>query len=166
MGMISAVLRGAAAGAVGTCAINAATYADMAWRGRPPSTLPQQAVARLAEQMGRPIPGEGETLDNRLTGLGSLAGVATGVGLGTVVGLSAPIWRRMPVLFGSALLGGAAMAVTDGQLVRLGLTDPRSWSATDWASDGVPHFCYGLATLTTLRALRRPRRLPTPEGRG
>jgi hypothetical protein len=37
----------------------------------------------------------------------------------------------------------------------LGITDPRTWSRTDWVSDVVPHLAYGFATHSTLAALDR-----------
>ena len=42
--MIKGLIRGALAGAAGTTALNAAGYADMAWRGRPSSSTPKQAA--------------------------------------------------------------------------------------------------------------------------
>jgi hypothetical protein len=45
------------------------------------------------------------------------------------------------------------MAATDGSMTALGLTDPREWSATDWASDLVPHLVYGAAAAAALDAL-------------
>jgi hypothetical protein len=38
----------------------------------------------------------------------------------------------------------------------LGVTDPRTWSATDWVSDLVPHLVYGLVVKTTMDAFDRP----------
>ncbi|RPK34941.1 hypothetical protein EES40_32340 [Streptomyces sp. ADI93-02] len=39
-----------------------------------------------------------------------------------------------------------AMALTDAPIARLGVSDPRTWSAHDWASDVVPHVVHGLVT--------------------
>ena len=151
--MISALLRGAAAGAAGTTALNAATFVDMAVRARPSSSTPQQTVETLAERAGYPVPGEGDERQNRLTGLGSLGGIATGIAIGSVAGFLGPITRRLPLGVASVLLGGAAMALTDGSMKRLGITDPTSWSAEDWASDALPHLAYGVATAATLRSM-------------
>ncbi|MCP9968874.1 hypothetical protein LUX57_29935 [Actinomadura madurae] len=41
--------RGLAAGAAGTTALNLVTYLDMAVRGRPASSTPEQSVERLAD---------------------------------------------------------------------------------------------------------------------
>lgn len=151
--MIIALLRGAVAGAAGTTALNAASYLDMAARARPSSSTPQQTVETLAERAGHPVPGDGEEKHNRLTGLGSLGGIATGVSIGSAAGLLGPLIRRLPLGLSSILLGGAAMALTDSSMVRLGITDPSSWSAEDWAADAVPHFAYGFVTAAALRAM-------------
>lgn len=155
--MFTNLLRGAAAGAVGTTVLNAVTYLDMAWRARPASELPQKAVEQIAEQVGRPVPGEGEQRQNRLQGLGPLAGIGTGVGIGMAAGLLRPLVVRLPAVFAATLLGAAAMAASDVPLTKLGLTDPSSWSTADWASDAVPHFAYGLAAATLLRSWPRRR---------
>jgi hypothetical protein len=57
--------RGLATGAVGTTALNAVTYLDMAVRARGTSDMPQKAVEDLARRAGQEIPGEGETRENR-----------------------------------------------------------------------------------------------------
>jgi hypothetical protein len=142
------------AGAAGTTALNAATYLDMGLRGRPASETPSQAVDKLAAQAGHPVRGEGEQHDNRLEGLGALSGIATGVGLGAAAGLLGPVLTRLPGPVAAALVGGAVMGATDGSLVKLGLADPSSWSATDWLSDAIPHLAYGAVTTWALRALR------------
>ncbi len=144
-------MRGAAAGAAGTTALNAVTYLDMAVRGRPSSDTPQQAVEKLAEQAGVDVPGEGETRDNRIQGLGPLAGIATGVGIGVAAGLLRPIVGRLPTLIGAPLLGAAAMAGSDLPLTKLGLTDPSKWTSVDWLSDAVPHLAYGAVTFALLK---------------
>ena len=144
---------GAAAGAAGTTALNAVTYLDMALRARPASDTPQQAVDTLASKSGHPIPGDEETKQNRLGGLGPLSGIATGVTIGALAGLARPLLARLPAPVAAVLVGVVAMAATDSPLASLGLTDPRKWSGTDWASDLVPHLAYGAVTYTTLRAI-------------
>jgi hypothetical protein len=150
--MIKGILRGAAAGAAGATALNAVGYLDMAWRGRAASSTPEQAVEKLAELAGHPIEGSGDTRQNRLIGLGALSGIATGVGVGSVFGFLRPIVLRLGPVFGPLLIGGAAMAASDIPLVKLGLTDTKDWSSTDWASDIVPHLAFGVATYATLAA--------------
>jgi hypothetical protein len=47
------------------------------------------------------------------------------------------------------------MASTDLPMMRAKLTDPRSWSASDWLADALPHLVYGTVTAWTLRAMER-----------
>ncbi len=77
-------LLGAAAGAAGTTALNVVTYLDMAVRGRPASSTPEQTVEKLSEKAHVPVPGEGDTRQNRLQGLGPLTGLVAGIGSGVV----------------------------------------------------------------------------------
>jgi hypothetical protein len=149
--MFKAVVRGAAAGAAGTTALNAVTYLDMAVRGRPSSDTPQQAVEKLAEHAGVDVPGEGDVRENRIEGLGPLAGIATGVGIGVAAGLLRPIIGRLPTVIGAPLLGAAAMAGSDVPLTKLGLTDPSKWTSLEWLSDAVPHLAYGAVTFALLK---------------
>lgn len=151
--MFGTVLRGIAAGAAGTTALNAATYADMAVRGRPTSSIPEQAVEKIAGDAGLEIPGAGETRQNRISGIGALTGIGTGVSTGIVASALGPLVRRLPLPIGAVLVGGLAMAGSDVPMARLGLTDPASWSASDWLSDALPHLAYGFAVAWTLRAI-------------
>jgi hypothetical protein len=150
--MLKGLLRGAAAGAAGTTALNAVTYLDMAWLGRSSSTTPQQAVEELANRAGQPIPGTGQERDNRLDGLGALAGIVTGVGVGALAGVLRALVLRLGPVLGPVLLGASAMTATDASLTSLGVTDPRQWDATAWLSDAVPHLAFGVASYATLRA--------------
>ena len=153
--MFRNLLRGAAAGAAATTALNAVTYADMAARGRPASSVPEQAVERMAEQSGHPVSGEGEVRQNRLEGLGALGGIATGVGIGAVAGLFRPVFAHLPTLLGATILGGAAMAAADVPLQQMKLTDVASWSPSDWASDIVPHAAYGVVAALILKGAKQ-----------
>jgi hypothetical protein len=143
--MMRRIWAGAAAGAAGTAALNAVTYVDMAWRGRPASDVPERSVELLAKRARVEIPGQGQQRDNRVGALGALSGIATGVAIGVVGGA-----LRLP----GVLLGAAAMAATDVPMAAMGITDPRQWSLADWASDVVPHLAYGLVTAAVARALR------------
>jgi hypothetical protein len=156
--MLKAIFRGAAAGAAGTTALNAATYFDMAIRARPASSTPQQAVEKAAESTGASIPGSGAERENRLAGLGPLAGLATGTGVGIMFGLVRALRIRPPALIDAVLIGAAAMAATDLSMARIGVSDPRSWSAMDWMSDVLPHLAYGAATHATLAAFEHAAR--------
>ncbi len=153
--MFRSLLLGAAAGAAGTTALNAATYADMTWRARPSSTTPQQTVEQLAQLANVDIPGEGEARENRLSALGSLSGTMTGVGVGAAYGLLRRIGVRPPAWIGALLVTAGAMAGTNGPMTVLGITDPRTWGATDWLSDIAPHLAYGAVTAATYAAGER-----------
>lgn len=160
MALLRGLLLGAAAGAAGTTALNTVTYLDMAVRGRPASSSPEQAVEKLAQKAGTEVPGEGETKENRTSGLGPLLGVAAGVGVGAALGAARSLGLRLTGPVGTVVATTLAMAGSSGPMVALGMTDPRSWPASSWAEDAVPHLAYGAVTHATLRALmpRRPRR--------
>jgi hypothetical protein len=81
--MWNRIFAGLLAGAAGTTALNAATYADMALRGRPPSQVPEQVVDRL----GLPL-GEGAAASNRRQAVAALLGIGVGVGVGAAYGLA------------------------------------------------------------------------------
>ena len=152
-GAFAPLLRGALAGAAGTTALNAVTYADMAVRGRPASTLPERAVDELTQEAGVSIPGSGADKDNRREGLAPLLGIATGIGVGAAAGVLRPLLTRLPLVVGGVVVGALAMAGSDLPMKAMGLTNPSDWSATDWAADAVPHAAYGLVTVLTLRHL-------------
>jgi hypothetical protein len=82
------ILNGAAAGAAGTTALNTVTCLDMAVRGRPASSTPEETVRKLADVAGVTVPGDDTTGRNRIAGLGPLTGLIVGVGVGAVVGLA------------------------------------------------------------------------------
>jgi hypothetical protein len=146
------MLRGAAAGAAGTTALNAVTYLDMAGRGRGTSSTPEQTVEKLAEKTHLSIPGEGEKRENRLQGLGPLTGIVAGVGIGVLAGLVRAAGFRSQPLVGTALTTAGVLVATNGPMTVLGITDPRTWSATDWISDVVPHVAYAAVVTTTMDA--------------
>ncbi|MFD7877178.1 hypothetical protein ACFV5G_24280 [Streptomyces sp. NPDC059766] len=143
--MIRTILRGCAAGAAGTTALNAVSYADMTLRGRPASTVPEDLVDTVTTRAGYPLQ-DTATKDSRLTGLAALTGIALGSGMGVAVSLLHQTGTRMPLWLGGALTGALLMAVADIPIARLGISDPRTWTAADWTSDVVPHLVYGLVT--------------------
>ncbi|MDT0307141.1 hypothetical protein RM780_09220 [Streptomyces sp. DSM 44917] len=151
------MLRGAAAGAAGTTALNAVTYLDMALRGRPASSTPEETVERLTEVAGVPVPGGSGpdgTRAHRVSALGALTGMATGVAVGAALGAVAGAAGRRPGLLGGGLAAAlVAMAGSSGPMAALGVTDPRTWSRADWVSDAVPHAAYGAVTAWVLRRL-------------
>jgi len=154
-GLVRSCLRGAAAGAAGTTALNAVTYLDMVARARPVSSTPEDTVEKLSEKTHVPIPGDGEQRDNRLAGLGPLSGLVAGVGIGAALGLiRAAGWRPGPVVAGLVATIGALVG-TNGPMTALGITDPRTWAPTDWVADVIPHLAYGAVTAGVLNGLDR-----------
>jgi hypothetical protein len=125
----------------------------MAVRARPASDTPSQAVEQLTRKAGTDIPGQGDDRDNRLAGLGPLAGIMTGAAVGVAAAFARPVLARIPAPLAAAALGALTMAGSDGPLVTLGLTKPDEWAAADWASDIIPHLGYGAAVYATLAAL-------------
>ncbi|MGY1710036.1 hypothetical protein ACI8AC_11060 [Geodermatophilus sp. SYSU D00758] len=155
IGVLGWALRGAAAGAAGTTALNAVTYLDMVVRGRGSSSTPEQTVEKLAEKAHVEIPGDQETRQNRVQGLGPMTGLVAGVGVGVAVGLVRAAGYRSQPLVGTLLTTLGVLVAANGPMTVLGITDPRSWSATDWASDVVPHVAYAAVVKTTMDAFDR-----------
>jgi hypothetical protein len=149
------LLRGAAAGAAGTTALNAVTYLDMVVRGRGTSSTPEGTVEKLAATAHLPIPGEGDTRQNRVQGLGPLLGLAAGIGVGVLGGLARASGYRSAKPVGTALTTLVVLVAGNGPMTALGITDPRTWSTTDWISDLVPHLAYGVVVKTTMDAFDR-----------
>jgi hypothetical protein len=155
------LLAGAAAGAAGTTALNTTTYLDMAVRGRPASSTPEETITKLAGVAGVTIPGDNATRSNRIAGLGALSGLLVGVGVGAVIGLARAAgalagWKAGGLATGIALTG-AALVGGSAPMTALGVTDPRSWTPKEWISDIVPHVAYGVVATCTLLALDRSR---------
>jgi hypothetical protein len=72
--MSGSTLRGVVAGAMGTAALNIATYADMALRGRSSSSEPSKMIDKVSKQVHLPLSSQGvgaqdETAQNRERGL-------------------------------------------------------------------------------------------------
>jgi hypothetical protein len=149
IGTVGWALRGAAAGAAGTTALNVVAYLDMALRGRPASSTPQNTVEKLAAAVHVTVPGEGAQRASRLEGLGALTGLLAGVGVGGLLGLA----RASGFRAGTLLTTLTVLVSTNGPMTALGVTDPRTWSAVDWISDLVPHLAYAAVVTTTMDAL-------------
>jgi hypothetical protein len=148
--MMRSILRGAVAGAAGTTALNAVTYLDMAFRGRPASSTPEETVERVADGLDARIPGSDEQQEARKSALGALLGIAAGTGVGAAFGLARATGLRLPAWLAAPAAGVVAMVAGNGPMVALGVTDPRSWSRVDWMSDVVPHLAYGVVTAVAL----------------
>ncbi|MBN9107389.1 MAG: hypothetical protein J0I34_01285 [Pseudonocardia sp.] len=145
------LLRGVAAGAAGTTALNTATYLDMLGRARPAGTSPEETVRRLVERRDPTLLGRDEdAAGNRRSALGALMGIATGTLTGAVLGAVRPRLGRNG--FAAAALLAAVLANAGSVLPMwaLGVSDPRTWSAASWVSDALPHLAYGLVTAAAL----------------
>jgi hypothetical protein len=150
------VLDAVAAGAAGSTALNVVTYLDMAIRGRPASQSAEETVRRLTEQAHIGL-GPQQKAANRRSGLGPLLGygaaISTAVAFGTAVR-----GRPIPVRMAAALLGAGAMVAADAPLTAARVTDPRTWSRTDWVADIIPHLVYGMVTAAVWHRLATARR--------
>ncbi len=149
--MPSPLLTGTAAGAVGTVALNIATYLDMTVRARPASSVPAKLVGVLADKAGIDLAsGAGEAAKeeekNRQSGVGALIGYVNGLGIAALYGAVRPHLRWIPVPVAGVLLGLAAMAASDVPISASGVSDPATWAPEDWAADLIPHLIYGLVT--------------------
>ncbi|RCW44630.1 hypothetical protein DFQ14_104219 [Halopolyspora algeriensis] len=156
--MRHSLLHGMAAGAAGTTALNTATYLDMALRGRPASTTPEQTVRRAEELTGKALSASGtdtEPASNRRSGLGALLGLTTGIGAGMFYGAVRSRMPRAPLALMSLVAAVAANAGSVVPMSALGVTDPRQWPASSWAMDLIPHLAYGWATAAVYEQLTR-----------
>ena len=149
----SGLVAGAFAGAAGTAALNATTYLDMAVRCRPASTTPDESADRLLGAV-RLLPDDPERRRARTEGAGALLGLAAGTVVGALVGVlraRGTVRRGYPT---AAVAGGFAMLAGNGPLMVLGVSDPRTWTRTDWLTDLVPHLVYAATVGAALDRLR------------
>lgn len=151
--------KGLVAGAAGTVTLDTVTYLDMALRGRPASTTPETTVGKVESLTGLALSSDGpnsDTAANRRSGLGALLGMATGLATDFVYGLVRPRTRQVPLLASAVV---AAVGVNAGAVVpmaALGVTDPRSWPASSWLMDIVPHLAYGVVTAAVFDGIAPP----------
>ena len=154
--MAGTLVAGLIAGAAGTVALNVATYADMAYWGRPSSSTPSQMAGVLAERAGVDL-GAGlarEAVENRKSGVGALLGYGNGLGVGAAYALLRPALGWLPGPARAVAVGLVAMAASDVPIARLGVSDPATWAPQDWAADLLPHLAYGIVTVAAYEALR------------
>jgi hypothetical protein len=147
------VVRGVIAGAVGTLALDATTYLDMAVRGRPASSTPEQTVEAIAALLRLPLPDDPQKRQARLTGVGTVLGTSAGVSAGVVLSLLRPPGARGGTAAATGVGLVLGMLVGNGPMTILRVTAPRTWSASDWASDVAPHLAYAVAAAGTLEVL-------------
>ncbi|MGW5362790.1 hypothetical protein [Actinopolymorpha pittospori] len=151
--VVLATLRGAAAGAAGTTALNVVSYVDMVTRARPASTTPETTIETFSRRSHIPIPGTDGARANRVAALAPLTGIAAGVGFGALLGLlRGTRWHSGRVVTMAAATAGV-MVATNTPMTALGVTDPRTWAATDWVADVLPHLAYAAVTVAVLDGL-------------
>ena len=153
------LLSGAAAGAAGTSALNVLGYLDIAVRGRASSTTPERTVEAMARLFGLTVPGSGDVLANRLSGLGALTGYAAGIGMGMILGLAFAWGWRPRLLVVMTVATVLALVGTNGPMTVLGVTNPLTWGVVGLISDLIPHLGYGVVTALVLHYLY-PQALP------
>jgi xanthosine utilization system XapX-like protein len=158
--MAGSTMRGLIAGATGTVALDLATYADMALRGRSSSSAPSKMIDKVTKQLHLPLSPQGvgaqdETTQNRESGLGALLGYVNGLGTGILYGLLRSRFDGIPAPLAAPLVGMTAMAASDVPLVSLGVTNPKTWGLSGWLSDAIPHLIYGIVTVATYEAITR-----------
>jgi hypothetical protein len=159
-GMLRTLLMGAAAGAVGTVALDITTYLDMAIRGRPASDVPARTAVRLASVVGADLEPSGQAISpeaeqqahSRQSGVGALLGYTAGLGVGAAYGLIRPSLGQAPIALSGIALGAAAMAAGDLPPILAQATNPREWGTSGWVSDIVPHLAYGFFTALAYEA--------------
>jgi hypothetical protein len=139
---------------VGTLALNAATYADIAVRGRPLSDVPADTVGKMADRIGLDL-GHNQAAAHRRTGIGALLGYATGLTLGAGYGALRVAVPRVPLPVAGVALAVTAMIGANAGAVEAGATDPRRWGVEGWLADIVPHLCFGFATAAAFDLLDR-----------
>jgi len=150
--MASTIGRGLLAGAVGTALLNAVTYMDMALTDRGATSVPAETASRAVKALGGSAP-QGS---NRREAFGALAGIGTGLGVGVLASVARRAGLRLPAPLGAGAAGALALAATDVPVATLGVSDPRTWTAADWAREVLPHLAYGVGVRWTLDRTERP----------
>ncbi|GAA3485848.1 hypothetical protein GCM10018966_103810 [Streptomyces yanii] len=73
--------------------------------------------------------------------------------MGAVLGLALSCgWRPGNAVLTATATTGALIG-TNGLMTVLRVTDPRTWSRSDWVADIVPHVAYALVTVAVVRGL-------------
>lgn len=150
---MGSLMRGGVSGGLGTLALNATTFLDMALRGRPPSDVPERAVGAQARRAGVSL-GDEPAARHRRAGIGALSGYATGIAFGAAYGLVRGRSKQPSVPLTGAVLGAVAMVGANAPAVSMGITDPRRWGVSGWLEDVVPHLVFGLVTAAVFHRLQ------------
>ncbi|MBC7374876.1 MAG: hypothetical protein H7323_12885 [Frankiales bacterium] len=154
--LLTGLTSGMIAGAAGSTALNAFTYTQQALNGQPSGATPDQAAQAVIQSVGAEVPGTPDKKAARLEGLGPLSGLGVGLGLGALGGLLRAFGVKIPIGAAPVVLGLGAMAISDGVMTAVGITDPRSWTPKSVVQDGVPHLVYGAVTVLALHRMIDP----------
>ena len=154
--IVRGITSGLLAGAAGATALNIVSYTKQAIDGTASSATPDQAAQAVAHAVGAEIPGSPDTRQNRLEGLGPLSGYGVGMGVGALAGALRALGVRLPPGIAPLAIGLGAMAISDGVMTAVGITDPRTWTPTSVATDALPHLAYGAATALALKRMVDP----------
>lgn len=131
----------------------------MALRGRGASNMPAEVVRRIADKAGveplnKPDDQADDKTKNRRSALGALSGYTYGVAVGIIYSTVQPMFRKLPIPARALILGSLVMAATDVPATLLHATDPKKWGVGGWMSDILPHFVYGLVTVSICDMIR------------
>src|ERR671932_145617 len=114
--MLRTLLMGAAAGAVGTVALDITTYLDMAIRGRPSSEVPARTAVRLASAVGADLEPRGQAVSPEA----EQQAHSRQSGVGALMGYSGWLADLVPHLAYGMFTAAAYEAFTAGELSRRG----------------------------------------------
>lgn len=153
---LTGLTSGMLAGAAGATALNLFTYTQQAVAGTPSGATPDQAAQAVVQAVGAEVPGTPDQVQNRLEGLGPVSGLGVGLGIGALAGLLRAFGVKIPIAAAPVILGLGAMAVSDGVMTAVGVTDPRTWTPASVVQDAVPHLVYGAVTVLALHRMIDP----------
>jgi len=95
-------------------------------------------------------------------GTAALLGLATGTAVGVAYALADTLLggtlRRRPLAVSGLVVTAGALVAANGPMTILGVTDPRHWTGSGWATDLLPHLACGLVTAYTYAATEDPSR--------
>lgn len=107
----------------------------------------------MSDTLHVPVPGEGETRDNRIAGLGPLSGLVAGLATGALLGAARAAGWRSDLRSTTVAATLAVLVAGNGPMTVLGVTDPRTWPVSSWVADIVPHLAYAVVTAAVLLEL-------------
>ena len=153
---LTGLTSGMLAGAAGSTALNLFTYSQQAVKGTASGATPDQAAQAVIQAVGGEVPGTPDQVQNRLEGLGPVSGLGVGLGIGALGGLLRALGVKIPITAAPVVLGLGAMAVSDGVMTAVGVTNPRTWTAGSVVQDAIPHLVYGAVTVLALHRMIDP----------